>query len=190
MTLKVSHLWLQSQTSGFLEVFIACMLSHFIHVWLCVTLWTTAFQVPLSMGFFKQEYWSRLLCLPLGHLPDPEIEPISLRSPALAGRFITTSAPWEAHLSHPDFLEAISLKWDLNLIKSWAIEGKQCNLFSFESACPGRAYSSFSFGFLTCLSNQELAQKGRKQCWTQFINRSPVIGKRGWVSSKQRVEIK
>ena len=36
------------------------MLSCFSHVWLCVTLWTIAYQVPLSMGFFRQEYWSRV----------------------------------------------------------------------------------------------------------------------------------
>ena len=29
-------------------------------------------------------------------LPDPGITPISLASPALAGRFFTTSATWEA----------------------------------------------------------------------------------------------
>ena len=29
-------------------------------VWLCATLWTVAWQVPLSMGFSRQEYWSRL----------------------------------------------------------------------------------------------------------------------------------
>ena len=28
-------------------------------VWLFVTLWTVAHQAPLSMGFSKQEYWSR-----------------------------------------------------------------------------------------------------------------------------------
>ena len=33
-----------------------------------------------------------------GHLPDPEIEPMSPASPALAGGFFTTSATWEAHL--------------------------------------------------------------------------------------------
>ena len=32
----------------------------------------------------------------LGYLPDPEIEPAFLTSPAFAGRFLTTSAPWEA----------------------------------------------------------------------------------------------
>ena len=34
------------------------MLRHFSHVWLCVSLWTIAYQVPLSMGFSRQEYWS------------------------------------------------------------------------------------------------------------------------------------
>ena len=33
------------------------MLSHFSHVWLCVTLWTIALQAPLSIGFSRQEYW-------------------------------------------------------------------------------------------------------------------------------------
>ena len=33
-----------------------------------------------------------------GDLPDPGIESMSLRSPALAGGFFTTSTTWEAHL--------------------------------------------------------------------------------------------
>ncbi|XP_059733535.1 POU domain, class 2, transcription factor 2 isoform X8 [Bos taurus] len=45
---------------------------------------TTARQVPLSMGFPRQEYWSGLPCPPPRDLPDPENEPASLRSPALA----------------------------------------------------------------------------------------------------------
>ena len=35
-------------------------------------------------------------CPPSSDLPDPGIEPTSLMSPALAGRFFTTSATWEA----------------------------------------------------------------------------------------------
>ena len=57
-----------------------------------VTLWTVARQAPLSMGFSRQEYWSGLLCPPPGELRDPGIEPASLRSPALVGRFITATA--------------------------------------------------------------------------------------------------
>ena len=64
-----------------------------------------AHQVPLSIEFYGQEYRSGLPCSPPGDLPDPEIEPTSLTSPALAGVFFTTSAIWEVH----------------NLIYSWQI---------------------------------------------------------------------
>ena len=43
-------------------------------------------------GFSRQEYWSRLPCPPPGDLPNTAIQPMSLQSPALAGRFFTTSA--------------------------------------------------------------------------------------------------
>ena len=45
------------------------------------------------MGFSRQEYWSGLPCPPPGDLPDPGIEPESLTSPALAGRFFTLAPP-------------------------------------------------------------------------------------------------
>ena len=78
----------------------ACVqLSHFSCVWLFATLWAVAHQAPLSMGFPKQKYWSGLPCPP-ADLPESGSEPESLKSPALAGRFLTTSAPWEA----PSFL--------------------------------------------------------------------------------------
>jgi len=48
------------------------------------------------MGFSRQGYWSGLLCPLPEDLPDLEIEPVSLASPALASRFFTTSATWEA----------------------------------------------------------------------------------------------
>ena len=73
-----------------------CGLSCFSHVQLFVILWTGAYQAPPSMGFSGQEYWSGLPCLPLGDLPDPEIEPVSLVSLALAGGFFTTGATWES----------------------------------------------------------------------------------------------
>jgi len=48
------------------------------------------------MGFFRQEYWSRLPCLTPGDLPNPGIKPVSLMSPALAGRFFINRAMREA----------------------------------------------------------------------------------------------
>ena len=50
-------------------------------LWTCVpassffaTLWTVAHQAPLSMRFFRQEYWSGLSCPPPGSLPYPVIK--------------------------------------------------------------------------------------------------------------------
>ena len=55
----------------------------------CVQLFVTPRNynplAPLSMEFFRQEYWSGLPCPPPGDLPGPGIEPVSLTSPALAG---------------------------------------------------------------------------------------------------------
>ena len=71
------------------------MPSCFIHVQFFATLWTIALQAPLSMGFSKQEYWSGFPFPSPGNLPNPGIEPMPLASPALAGRFFTTSTTWE-----------------------------------------------------------------------------------------------
>ena len=46
-------------------------------------------------GFPRQEYWSGLPCPSPGDLPNPGIEPVSLTSPALAGRFFIPSATCE-----------------------------------------------------------------------------------------------
>ena len=60
---------------------------------------TVAHEAPLSMGFSRQEIWSRFPCPPPGDLPDPGIEP---ESPALAGGFCITSPTWEASSHYND----------------------------------------------------------------------------------------
>ena len=74
----------------------ACLFSFFSCVCLFASLWTVACQAPPTMGFSRQEYWGGLPCPPLGDLPDPGIEFLSLTSLASAGRFFTASATWEA----------------------------------------------------------------------------------------------
>ena len=49
------------------------------------TPWTVAHQVPLSMGFSRQEYWDGLPFPPPRYLPYPGIKPMTPVSPALAG---------------------------------------------------------------------------------------------------------
>ena len=53
-------------------------------------------DTSLSAGFSRKEYWSGLPCPPPGDLPDLEMEPVSLMSPSLSGRFFTTSTTWES----------------------------------------------------------------------------------------------
>ena len=60
-----------------------------------VTSWTAAHQVPLSVGFSRQEYWSRLPFPSPGDFPDPGIKAISS---ALAGRFLITEPPGKPQL--------------------------------------------------------------------------------------------
>ena len=55
--------------------------------------WAVAHQVPLSMGFSRQEYWSGLPCLPTGDLPKPEIKPVSSVSPELQAGSLLSRPP-------------------------------------------------------------------------------------------------
>ena len=67
-----------------------CEVKSLSHVRLFATLWTVAHQDPLSMGFFRQEYWSGLSFPSPGDLPDPGIEP---GSPTLEVDALTSEPP-------------------------------------------------------------------------------------------------
>ena len=68
------------------------MLNCFSHAWLFVTLWTVAWQAPLSMRFSRQEYWNGL---PFSSRIFPTQGPNShlLMSPALAGGSLVVAPP-------------------------------------------------------------------------------------------------
>ena len=55
--------------------------------------WSVAHQAPLSMEFSRQEYRNGFPFISPRDLPIPGIKPTTHRSPALAGRFITTAQP-------------------------------------------------------------------------------------------------
>ena len=94
-------------------------------VQLFTTPWTATSQVPLSMGFSSQEYWSGLPCPPPGDLPNPGIKPASLTSPALAGGFFTTSATWNGRGTKP----SESHRWDF----CWPMR-ERCSLCQWPGA--------------------------------------------------------
>ena len=61
----------------------------YTHIQLFVTLWTVVHQAPLSMGFYRQEYWSGLP-FPSPAVLDPGTEP---RSPALLADSLPCEQP-------------------------------------------------------------------------------------------------
>ena len=67
------------------------------HVPLFATPCSVVHQVPLSMEFSSQEYWSGLPFPSPGDLPDAGIETVSLASPVLADEFfsICASSEWD-----------------------------------------------------------------------------------------------
>ena len=71
------------------------------YVQLFATLWTVAHQAPLSIEFFRQEYWCGLPFPPPEDLPELRFKTASLMSPALADRLSLCSVQ---SLSHVPFL--------------------------------------------------------------------------------------
>ena len=72
------------------------LLSRFSHVWLCATPYMAAHQAPLSLGFSRQEHWSRL------PFPSPthESEKWKLR----LSRVQLLATPWTAAYEAPPFM--------------------------------------------------------------------------------------
>ena len=94
------------------------------------------------MEFSRQEYWSGLPFSTSRDLCNPEIESSSFASPALASRFFTTSATWEARtmcsvhsLSH---VCLFATPWteahqaSLSITNAWSL----LKLISIESVMP------------------------------------------------------
>ena len=71
-----------------------------LHLWVLscfsVTLWTEARQAPLSMGFSKQKYWSRLPCPPSRGASQPRDRTHISCVSCTAGVFFTTEPAGES----------------------------------------------------------------------------------------------
>ena len=78
----------------YIHIYIQLIFCFCLVVKSCLTLfvipWTVDLQVPLSMGFLRQEYCSGLPFPSPGNLSYPGIEPTS---PALPGGFFITETP-------------------------------------------------------------------------------------------------
>ena len=79
-------------SSCFWIIIVYVFLSACLVVQLYATLWTVAWQAPLSMEISRQEYWSRLPFPTPGNL-NPGIKPTPSASPVLVGGFFTIQPP-------------------------------------------------------------------------------------------------
>ena len=96
----------------------ACVLSHFCHVWLFVTIWTVSCQVLLPVWFSRQEYWNGVPCLLQGIFLTQALNPhfiYFLHWPA-------GSLP-QAPLGKPSIYFIVLFKWSFqeNKIIYWQI---------------------------------------------------------------------
>ena len=75
-----------------------------------LTPWTVAHQVPLSMEFSRQEYWSGLPFPSPGDLPDPGIKP---GSPALQAGSLLSEPPGKLPECHWEEVQLVSRSLDM-----------------------------------------------------------------------------
>ena len=95
-----------------------CMPGRLSCVWLFATLWTVA-----SGSFVHGILQARILesIQEWVAIPDPEIEPVSLISPTLAGGFFVTSTIWEAHCRSLDSISG----WGTKILQAAPIARKK-----------------------------------------------------------------
>ena len=104
-----------------LTFFVGSEVKSLSHVLLFATPWTIAHQIPLSMGFSRQEYWSGLSFPSPGDLPNPGIEPQSsaLQTHSLPceppGRqnYLTIQVNWCHFGPKWDFIIMFYFFWDI-----------------------------------------------------------------------------
>ena len=85
---------INSHTQNYIRVTLKLFNIYEVKLLSCVQLflipWTVAYQAPPSIGFSRQEYWSRLPLPSPGDLPDAGMEP---RSPALQAYALPSESP-------------------------------------------------------------------------------------------------
>ena len=74
------------------------------------------------MKLSRQEYWSGMPFPTPGDLPNPGIEPVSLASPALAGRFFTTASPGKPRADSECIYKQLT-PWATGTLSLWASLG-------------------------------------------------------------------
>ena len=93
-----------------------------------VTPWTIACQVPLSLGFSRQEYWHGLPFPSPGDLSDPGIEQVSY----ISGRFFTN---WDMEVGLSNIWVNIKDLAQLECKLNGPVKDKELKDYRFVSLC-------------------------------------------------------
>ena len=154
------------------------LLLMFSCVQLFVTLWTMTCQAPLSMVFFKQEYWNGLPFSSPGDLPDSGVKPVSLH--LLHWKCILYCwATWKAPSRIQTYMHIItdlqiiddvhtlwSYKFTGDWIQSWRHDGTHCTFLDLGLLMFEYRYTPVDLG-LCCNSCQN---KTLNPFWPAYWN--------------------
>ena len=102
---------------------------------------------PVSTQGIPQK--SRLPCSSPGDLPDPGVEPLSLTSPELTGRFFTTSTTWEAQTFSKGDLSVPA--WQLDSLRIDGLEGARQKLHNLSSRVTHHSFCFISLCGMCCM---------------------------------------
>ena len=105
---------------------VALLFSHSNQPDYFATPWTVPCQLPLSMGFSRQEYWSGLPFPSMEDLPNPGIQFESPASPALAGGFFTTVPLRALKQIRIQTNQSFHFLVDLSSLQQWASLSSLC----------------------------------------------------------------
>ena len=104
-------------------------------------------QAPVSLGFSRQQHGSGWPHPPPGGLPAPGVEPVSLRSPALASGFFTPKVTWETLLAATPLLHFCRYRRETRVptVRARGLGAGQQELRIWGTALPLRKYTCVTF---------------------------------------------
>ena len=156
-----------------------CVCAHSVVFDSCNTM-VVARKVPPSMGFSRQEYWSRLPLPSPGHLPHPGIKPASPGSPALGGGFFTTDPPGNLSTTYTNLKKKNPIKgmcfWNEKTSSVFPTEFEKNQIFVF-FICNGQS-SCWSYQILFPLRVHWETRRWRQVPSSWRVNSILVGGKR------------
>ena len=152
---------------------------------LCATPQTAACQAPLSLGFPRQGYWSRLPFRTWEDLPEPGTEPTSPASPALAHRLFTT-APYGKTLLKPQVWKSLDgLQLAIFNSQKWIVQKIQCESIHYFT---GTFPQLWIYKLMLCvyiLSCNENTRRLLLEIKCAGLWRAPRVGVEAWKKKKE-----